>query len=178
MSSRAQKLFKKLLDPDPERRLHLNELPKLTGDDMRWLKKVGGSKSLLSSPANPPRNPREVSQFLSDGISQLTMGSFQSVHSNAMEKNKELNTLLQHGVETTVDRSQKNSRIINWIQHGQTSVPAELLVLEREMPVKSCSVSSSGGASDELIQPVVIEEESEQITTTQINVVSDDSGYQ
>jgi len=27
--------------------------------------------------------------------------------------------LLQHGVETTVDRSQKNSRIINWIKHGQ-----------------------------------------------------------
>ena len=30
-----------------------------------------------------------------------------------------LYTLLQHGVETTVDRSQKNSRIINWIRHGQ-----------------------------------------------------------
>ena len=43
----------------------------------------------------------------------------QSVHSNAIEKNRVLYTLLQHGVETTVDRSQKNSRIINWIRHGQ-----------------------------------------------------------
>lgn len=54
-------------------------------------------------------------KWLSDGISQLTMGSFQSVHSNAVEKNRILYTLLQHGVETTVDRTQKNSRIINWI---------------------------------------------------------------
>ena len=49
------------------------------------------------------------------------MGSFQSVHSNAMEKNRVLYTLLQAGVETTVDRCEKNSRIINWIQHGQSS---------------------------------------------------------
>lgn len=73
MSSRAQKLFKKLLDPDPERRLRLNELPKLTGDDMKWLRKLGGSKSLLS---NPDLRYLEPAQFLSDGISQLTMGSF------------------------------------------------------------------------------------------------------
>ena len=32
------------------------------------------------------------------------MGSFQSVHSNAVEKNRILSTLLLHGVETTVDR--------------------------------------------------------------------------
>ena len=47
----------------------------------------------------------DPAKFLSDGISQLTMGSFQSVHSNAVEKNRILSTLLQHGVETTVDRS-------------------------------------------------------------------------
>ena len=51
------------------------------------------------------------------------MGSFQSVHSNAVEKNRILYTLLQHGVETTVDRTQKNSRIINWInQQGGHSI--------------------------------------------------------
>merc|ERR1711902_333931 len=61
-----------------------------------------------------------TSRFISDGISQLTMGSFQSVHSNAIEKNRVLYTLLQHGVETTVDRSQKNSRILNWIKYGQS----------------------------------------------------------
>ena len=46
------------------------------------------------------------------------MGSFQSVHSNAVEKNRILFSLLEAGVETTVDRLQKNSRIINWIRHG------------------------------------------------------------
>ena len=46
----------------------------------------------------------DPAKFLSDGISQLTMGSFQSVHSNAVEKNRILSTLLLHGVETTVDR--------------------------------------------------------------------------
>merc|ERR1711890_166575 len=53
-----------------------------------------------------------------DGQSKLTLGSFQSVHSNAIEKNKMLYTLLQHGVETTVDRSLKNNRIISWIKQG------------------------------------------------------------
>ena len=48
LSSRAHKLFKKLLDPDPEKRLKLNELPKMTGDDLKWLRRHGGSKSLLS----------------------------------------------------------------------------------------------------------------------------------
>ena len=52
MSSRGQKLFKKLLDPDPERRLKLAELPKMTGDDIRWLRRPGGSKSLVSSPVD------------------------------------------------------------------------------------------------------------------------------
>ena len=51
-------------------------------------------------------------------MSQRTMGSFQSVHSNAVEKNRILFSLLEAGVETTVDRLQKNSRIINWIRHG------------------------------------------------------------
>lgn len=162
LSSRAHKLFKKLLDPDPERRLRLNELPKMTGDDLKWLRRHGGTKSLLTNP-----DSRTVDQLLSDGISQLTMGSFQSVHSNAVEKNKVLNTLLQHGVETTVDRSQKNSRIINWIQNGRTTDPADLPELQqtgiRTTDVRG-SVSSSGEGSDELVsgsqtQPLEEEEE-------------------
>ena len=79
------------------------------------------------------------------------MGSFQSVHSNAVEKNKVLSTLLQHGVETTVDRSQKNSRIINWIQNGRTTDPAEQLEMQsRYADRKSESLSSSGVGSDEV----------------------------
>jgi len=149
MSSRGQKLFKKLLDPDPERRLRLAELPKMTGEDVRWLRRPGGSKSLVSSPVDPRYDP--AAQFLSDGISQLTMGSFQSVHSNAVEKNKVLSTLLQHGVETTVDRTQKNSRIINWIQNGRTTDPAEQEEMQsRYKERKSSSLSSSGLGSDEV----------------------------
>lgn len=108
MNSRAQKLFRKLMDVEPSKRIALSEVSKYIDD--KWLKK--SSKMTPSS---------SETKWLSDGVSQLTMGSFQSVHSNAVEKNRVLFTLLQHGVETTVDRSQKNSRIINWIQHGQTT---------------------------------------------------------
>ena len=79
------------------------------------------------------------------------MGSFQSVHSNAIEKNKVLSTLLQHGVETTVDRTQKNSRIINWIQNGHTTDTAEQEEMQsRYKERKSESLSSSGVGSDEV----------------------------
>lgn len=98
MTSRAQKLFRKLLDPDPAKRLVLAELTKYLED--KWLRKVIPSPGVMGR----------------DGQSQLTLGSFQSVHSNLAEKNAMLYTLLQHGVETTVDRSHKNKRIINWIK--------------------------------------------------------------
>ena len=169
LSSRAHKLFKKLLDPDPERRLRLAELPKMTGDDMKWLRRHGGSKSLVSLTGFPEsisgltgngNRDTSGSQFLCDGISQLTMGSFQSVHSNAVEKNKVLNTLLQHGVETTVDRSQKNSRIMYWIQNGSTTDPAEQLELQTKYntmanntldAIVRGSVSSSEERSEEIV---------------------------
>ncbi len=107
MTNRGQKLFRRLMDVDPSKRFSLKEMSKFLED--KWLKK--NSKGILSSDMKK----------ISDGVSQLTMGSFQSVHSNAVEKNRILYTLLQHGVETTVDYSQKNSRIINWIQHGQAN---------------------------------------------------------
>ena len=115
---RAQKFFRKLMDVDPSKRLLLCELPKYTED--KWLKKVSNTNKAAGGLHSAD------TKWLSDGISQLTMGSFQSVHSNAVEKNRILFTLLQHGVETTVDRTQKNSRIINWIQHGQTAGSSSL----------------------------------------------------
>lgn len=39
-----------------------------------------------------------------------------SFHSDLDEKNKLLNVLLQHGMETTVDRVAKKARIKDWIQ--------------------------------------------------------------
>jgi hypothetical protein len=44
-----------------------------------------------------------------------------------MEKNRMLYTLLQHGVETTVDRRHKTHRIINWIK--QVSKTALVLAI-------------------------------------------------
>ncbi len=105
LTSRAQKLFRKLMDVDPCKRLSLGELTKYTDD--RWLKNKGSVMTMTTGGG------------ANDCVSQLTMGSFRSVHSNAVEKNRILFTLLQHGVETTVDRSQKNSRILNWIKAGE-----------------------------------------------------------
>lgn len=45
-----------------------------------------------------------------------------SFHSSAEDKNKLLSTLAQHGIETTVDRTEKKKRIRDWIQ---SSVIAE-----------------------------------------------------
>ncbi|XP_023329581.1 serine/threonine-protein kinase SBK1-like [Eurytemora carolleeae] len=103
LTARCQKLFRKILDPDPERRVPISELQKYLED--RWIRK--GSKPIL-----------EVRTGLGDHHSQLTLGSFQSVHSNAVEKNRVLYTLLQYGVETTVDRRQKTHRIMTWIKQG------------------------------------------------------------
>jgi len=112
MTSRAQKLFRKVLDPEPDKRLQLEELGKYMTD--RWLRKEY-------------RRPETK-----DGQSQLTLGSFQSVHSNAVEKNKMLYTLLQHGVETTVDRSLKNNRIISWIKQGAERVDDGPAIIEND----------------------------------------------
>ena len=58
MTSRAQKLYKKLLDPEPSRRLNLSDIDKYIED--KWLRK-GANK-------------------LEDEQSQLTLGSFQVYH--------------------------------------------------------------------------------------------------
>ena len=90
-----------------------------------------------------------------------------------------LHTLLQHGVETTVDRSQKNSRIINWIQNGRTTDPAEQLELRSQygsgetsgQVTKSGSLSSSGLGSEEITQ---VENSSTELKT--LKRPSEDSG--
>ena len=67
----------------------------------------------------------------------------QSVHSNLCEKNNLLYTLLQHGVETTVDRSSKNNRIMKWIKQGAErtlSVVAAEEEMEEEAEVTNTSL--------------------------------------
>lgn len=139
MTSRGQKLFRKLMDVEPDKRLALADLSKFVDD--KWTKKPG--KLQLIPPSFDP------AVGLSDAISQVTMGSFQSVHSNAVEKNRILFTLLQHGVETTVDRSQKNSRIINWIQHGYTLDGKSAPALPPAPPTNTPSASSLADTSND-----------------------------
>ena len=161
MTTRGQKLFRKLLDPDPTRRMRLGDLAKYTEDNNKWLRsKTPRSSSLglgavaaaiaavtTTNPEEEVKVPLPLPAALNqDGVSQLTMGSFQSVHSNAIEKNRVLYSLLQCGVETTVDRSQKNSRIINWIQHGQPNDPNDLSTTskhEEEDAVSNITTPSS-----------------------------------
>ena len=57
----------------------------------------------------------------------------QSVHSNLCEKNNLLYTLLQHGVETTVDRSSKNNRIMKWIKQGAERTLSSVVAAEEEL---------------------------------------------
>ena len=59
LTNRAQKLFRKLLDPDPSRRLDLAEVIKFMED--KWLRKGAGKGEGK------------------DGQSQLTLGSFQVI---------------------------------------------------------------------------------------------------
>ena len=43
-----------------------------------------------------------------------------------------LYTLLQHGVETTVDRSSKNTRIMKWIKQGAERSQENISLVEQE----------------------------------------------
>lgn len=98
ISSKAQKLFKKYLDPKPEKRpAGLAEVHRYVED--RWLSKVGIEK-------NNETQPEE------DGLCP----SMYSFHSSPEEKNKLLHSLTQYGLETTVDRTAKKDRIRQWIQ--------------------------------------------------------------
>lgn len=98
VSSKAQKLFKKYLEPKPEKRpAGLAEVHRFLDD--RWMSKGGMEKS--------SELPDEE-----EGLCP----SMYSFHSSPEEKNKLLFSLTQYGLETTVDRSAKKDRIRQWIQ--------------------------------------------------------------
>lgn len=97
VSSKAQKFFKRYLEPRPERRpAGLAEVHRFLDD--RWLSK-GMEKT------------NEVAME-EEGLCP----SMYSFHSSPEEKNKLLYTLTQYGIETTVDRCAKKDRIRQWIQ--------------------------------------------------------------
>ncbi|XP_076246724.1 uncharacterized protein LOC143186820 [Calliopsis andreniformis] len=99
ISSRAQRMFKRLLDPKAEKRpISVLEVNKYLED--RWLAKLGAEKALNGG---------------ADERDELCPSMY-SFHSSLEEKNQLLHTLTTYGIETTVDRAKKKDRIRQWIQ--------------------------------------------------------------
>lgn len=99
ISSRAQRMFKRLLDPKVEKRpVSVLEVNKYLED--RWLAKLGVEKALNGG---------------ADERDELCPSMY-SFHSSLEEKNQLLHTLTTYGIETTVDHSKKKDRIREWIQ--------------------------------------------------------------
>ncbi|KRT86488.1 protein kinase [Oryctes borbonicus] len=119
VSSKAQRLFKKYLEPRADKRPSgLAEVYRYMDD--RWMSKVGMEKN------------NEVAAE-EEGLCP----SMYSFHSSPEEKNKLLFTLTQYGLETTVDRSAKKDRIREWIQ---TSVIEEVNEEDEEVPEEDIGI--------------------------------------
>ncbi|KAL1128913.1 hypothetical protein AAG570_013447, partial [Ranatra chinensis] len=126
LSSRAQRWFRKFLEPRPEKRPSgLSELARYLDD--RWLAK---------SSADRTDDERE---------DEALCPSMYSFHSSAEEKNELLSTLTQHGIETTVDRSAKKDRIREWIQNSVIEEEDE--DVEQDRPLHSQQHKMSNGAT-------------------------------
>nr|CAH7742307.1 unnamed protein product [Callosobruchus chinensis] len=99
ISSKAQRLFKKYLEPKQEKRpTTLAELHRYLDD--RWMSK----------------GMEKTNDTLKDD--EGLCPSIYSFHSSPEEKNKLLFSLTQYGLETTVDRVAKKDRIREWIQNS------------------------------------------------------------
>ncbi|XP_075225689.1 serine/threonine-protein kinase meng-po isoform X2 [Lycorma delicatula] len=98
LSSRCQRWMRKFLEPRGDKRINgLSDLSRYLDD--RWL-----AKSSLD---------RQSESGIEDDELCPSMYSF---HSSVEEKNKLLATLVEYGIETTVDRVAKKDRIREWIQ--------------------------------------------------------------
>lgn len=96
LSNKARRLFRKLFDPNPSKRIcgSLSEEVQKYIED-KWLTRI-------------PERPTD-DEGLSTNMSSL------SFHSSLTDKNHLLSTLTRFGVETTVDRNLKKDRIKEWI---------------------------------------------------------------
>ncbi|PSN56873.1 hypothetical protein C0J52_00658 [Blattella germanica] len=108
LTSKAQRMFRKFLEPRPEKRPGgLADLPRFLED--RWLTRTSLDRQTDNGTDD-------------DGLCP----SMYSFHSSVEEKNQLLFTLTQYGIETTVDRSAKKDRIRDWIQSSViTEAPEE-----------------------------------------------------
>ncbi|XP_017469159.1 PREDICTED: serine/threonine-protein kinase par-1 isoform X2 [Rhagoletis zephyria] len=116
LTSRAQRMFKRFLDPRAERRpKNLTDLAKFLDD--RWLSKTA---------------EKEMAEYETDELCP----SMYSFHSSPDEKNRLLYTLANCGLETNVDRQSKKNRIKDWIE-------ASVITEEDEEELDDASPSSS-----------------------------------
>ncbi|XP_011558391.3 serine/threonine-protein kinase meng-po [Plutella xylostella] len=98
VSSRAQKMFKKIVEPRPEKRAtNFQDLPRYLDD--RWMAKG-------------------YTDRVAGGDIDELCPSMYSFHSDPNEKNILLKHFMENGIETTVDRQAKKQRIREWIQNS------------------------------------------------------------
>lgn len=131
LSSKAQRMFRKFLEPKPDKRpKSLKELARYLDD--RWL-----AKSTMEK-----QNSKEEDDALCP--------SMYSYHSSVEEKNQLLRMLRQYGIETTVDRSAKKVRIQQWIQ--SSVIPEEN---EKDVQVENDNSQQSSAVkfNDRIIAP-------------------------
>ncbi|KAH8370817.1 hypothetical protein KR093_005095, partial [Drosophila rubida] len=96
LTSRAQRMFKRFLEPrSGNRPKSLGDLTKFMDD--RWLAKTA---------------EKEMAEYETDELCP----SMYSFHSSPDEKNRLLYTLADCGIETNVDRQLKKNRIKDWIE--------------------------------------------------------------
>lgn len=119
-TARLLKMFKRLFDPNPEKRASVREVYKYLED--KWLIRALKSQD-------------------TDLDSQSICYSTFSLHSSKVEKDKVLHALKAHGIETTVDRIAKRKRIREWIQNSLSNN----LIFEENNPLnKGKSETPSG----------------------------------
>ncbi|XP_059226217.1 serine/threonine-protein kinase par-1 [Stomoxys calcitrans] len=120
LTSRAQRMFKRFLEPRADRRpKNLSDLTKFLDD--RWLAKTA---------------EKEMAEYETDELCP----SMYSFHSSPDEKNRLLYNLADCGIETNVDRHTKKIRIKEWIE---SSVITEEDEEEMEETNSASSPSSS-----------------------------------
>ncbi|ALC41673.1 CG4945, partial [Drosophila busckii] len=119
LTSRAQRMFKRFLEPrSANRPKSLGDLTKFLDD--RWLAKTA---------------EKEMAEYETDELCP----SMYSFHSSPDEKNRLLYTLADCGIETNVDRQMKKNRIKDWIEASVITEEDE----EENEETNSASPSSS-----------------------------------
>lgn len=120
LASKSSRMFRRFLEPRPDRRPKtLADLAKFIDD--RWLAKTA---------------EKEMAEYETDELCP----SMYSFHSSPDEKHRLLHTLVACGIESNVDRNAKKNRIKDWIE---SSIITEEDEHEDENESASASPSSS-----------------------------------